>query len=330
MRIYYITSGYRRPIDILDNALIKALLGAGYHTDYFLLNRKPTAHLLPDIRRCSPDLVITICGPKSHLPVALVSQIKAMGIPTAAWFVDDPYTIDYALEVAAAYDYVFTIDSGCIPFYQARGCRHVHHLPLGTDTDIFRPYAVHPTYNTDVCFIGTGYDNRIAFMKELLQSVDRQVRVQLIGHFWDRADWSKGCAPIIRSKWINFTETPRYYNGAKIVLNIHRSESDTYLDKNHTGAPAHSINNRTFDIAACRAFQLIDFRSDLSHYYEPDVDVGCFESPREGAELIQRYLHDTEVRQIMAQRAYERTVHNCTFRHRIESMLSVIVPAGRC
>ncbi|WP_195576046.1 CgeB family protein [Paenibacillus sp. 1001270B_150601_E10] len=324
MKLYYITSGYRRPIDILDNALIKALIASGYEIEFFLTNRRPITELIPDIKKHAPDLVITLCGPKSHLPVSIIHGIRSLGLRTAVWFVDDPYAIDNALEVAAAYDYVFTIDSGCIPYYEASGCKQVFHLPLGTDLDIFRPYAVHPSYATDVCFIGTGYKNRLETMQEMLAYIQEPIRVHLIGHFWEHVDWSQGVRPKLRSKWINFTETPRYFNGAKIVLNLHRSEDDRYLDKNRTGAPAHSINNRTFDISGCRAFQLIDYRSDLASYYEPDKEIVGFHTPKQGAELILNYLHQDGARLDIAERAYRRTINEHTFLHRIASMMSIL------
>lgn len=324
MKLFYITSGYRRPIDILDNALIKALISAGYDTTFFLTNRRPLTELIPAIRDHAPDLVITLCGPKSHLPITIVHQIRSLGFHTAVWFVDDPYAIDNALEVAVAYDTIFTIDSGCIPYYKAHGCKEVFHLPLGTDLDIFKPYPVHPSYSTDVCFIGTGYKNRLDTMQEMLHYLPPSTRVHLIGHFWEHVDWSRGVRPQLRSKWINFTETPRYFNGAKIVLNLHRSEDDRYLDKNRTGAPAHSINNRTFDISACQAFQLIDYRADLSTYYEPDKEIVSFQSPKEGAELIMHYLNQQEEREAIAARAIARTQKEHTFLHRVNRLMSTL------
>lgn len=322
MKLYYITSGYRRPIDILDNALLKALSATSHTFDYFMLNREPLSLLLPRIQSFGPDMVITLCGPRSHIPVQVISELRRLGIITVIWFADDPYAIDNSLSVASAYDAVFTIDSACIPFYISNGCDKVFHLPLGTDTNIFRPYAVHPSYHSDVCFIGTGYDNRLRFFKEMLRYLDRNIHVRLIGHFWEHVDWSQGCVPLIRSKWINFSETPRYFNGAKIVLNIHRSEDDTYIDKNHAGAPAHSINNRTYDIAACNAFQLVDFRVDLPASYEPQAEIISFESPKESADQIHQYLHDAEARQRIAARAYERTMNCHTFSHRLHRMMT--------
>lgn len=322
MKLYYITSGYRRPIDILDNALLKALSSTSHEVEYFMLNRESIGSLLPRIQAFQPDIMITLCGPKSHIPIHLISHIRRLGILTVVWFADDPYAIDNALSVASAYDAVFTIDSGCIPFYTSRNCHKVYHLPLGTDTNIFRPYPVHPSYHSDVCFIGTGYDNRLRFFKEMLSYVDQDVHVRLIGHFWDHVDWSGGCVPHIRTKWVNFTETPRYLNGANIVLNIHRSEDDTYIDKNRTGAPAHSINNRTYDIAACRAFQLVDYRVDLPASYELQTEMISFESPKEAADQIHHYLQDIQIRQHIADQAYERTLNCHTFSHRLHRMMT--------
>lgn len=125
-------------------------------------------------------------------------------------------------------------------------------------------------------------------------------------------------------KWVNFSETPRYFNGASIVLNLHRSEDDPLLDKNRSGAPGHSINNRTFDIAACRAFQLTDYRPDLPLFYRPEEEIVCFDSPKECAELIHRYLHDRPARNEIADRAYRRTLAGHTFADRLDAMLSLI------
>lgn len=322
MRLYYIASGYRRPIDILDNALMKALYGQCHESKIFLLNRAPLQQLLPDIREFRPDFVLTICGPRSFLPVEQVRSIRRMGIPIGVWFVDDPYAIDNALQVAAEYDIIFTIDSGCVPYYERHGCKRVHHLPLGTDTDIFRPFNAHPSYESDICFIGTGYDNRLRMMQQMLKELDPNLHVKLVGHFWDTVNWSGGCIPHLRTKWVNFSETPRYYNGAKLVLNIHRSEDDTLIDKNKTGAPGHTINNRTFDIAACRRAQIIDYRPDLHMFYEPGEELLCFESPKECAELIHKYLYEDAKRSSIASQGYERTRAEHTFAKRLAHLLS--------
>ncbi|KJB86329.1 hypothetical protein AZ66_19390 [Paenibacillus sp. E194] len=322
MRLYYIASGYRRPIDILDNALMKALYGQCHESKIFLLNRAPLQQLLPDICEFRPEFVLTICGPRSFLPVDQVRSIRRMGIPIGVWFVDDPYAIDNALQVAAEYDIIFTIDSGCVPYYERHGCKRVHHLPLGTDTDIFRPFNAHPSYESDICFIGTGYDNRLRMMQQMLKELDSGLHVKLVGHFWDTVNWSGGCIPHLRTKWVNFSETPRYYNGAKLVLNIHRSEDDTLIDKNKTGAPGHTINNRTFDIAACRRAQIIDYRPDLHMFYEPGAELLCFESPKECAELIHTYLYEDAKRSSIASQGYERTRAEHTFAKRLEHLLS--------
>ncbi|TQR44842.1 CgeB family protein [Paenibacillus popilliae] len=322
MRLYYIASGYRRPIDILDNALMKALYGQCHESKIFLLNRAPFQQLLPDIREFRPEFVLTICGPRSFLPVDQVRSIRRMGIPIGVWFVDDPYAIDNALQVAAEYDIIFTIDSGCVPYYERHGCKRVHHLPLGTDTDIFRPFNAHPSYESDICFIGTGYDNRLRMMQQMLKELDPGLHVKLVGHFWDTVNWSGGCIPHLRTKWVNFSETPRYYNGAKLVLNIHRSEDDTLIDKNKTGAPGYTINNRTFDIAACRRAQIIDYRPDLHMFYEPGEELLCFESPKECAELIHTYLYEDAKRSSIASQGYERTRAEHTFAKRLEHLLS--------
>lgn len=317
MKLFYITSGFRRPIDMIDNGIIKALLHRNELSSVFQLNRMDVKRLLAEVKNFSPDIVLTLCGPKSYLPIEMVRGIRKMRVPVAVWFVDDPYAIDNALEVATEYDYVFSIDSGCVPYYQEKGCERVYHLPLGTDPDIFNPFQVHPTYHSDICFVGTGYKNRLHFFDELFANLSH-VRVNLVGHFWEQLTIPHSCDVKLRRKWINSHEAARYYNGAKIVLNIHRSHDDPLIGKNQSGAPGFSINNRTFDITACRSFQLIDYRPDLELFFRPVEEIDFFESPKECADKIQRYLLDSNLREQMTEKAFRRTLENHTFLQRLE------------
>ncbi|MFD2879981.1 hypothetical protein ACFTAO_34770 [Paenibacillus rhizoplanae] len=59
--------------------------------------------------------------------------------------------------------------------------------------------------------------------------------------------------------WVQPETAAKFYNGAKIVLNIHRPSAEKY-NRNQSGIIATSINNRTFDAASCEAFQLTDYK----------------------------------------------------------------------
>lgn len=99
------------------------------------------ATMLADAEAQRPDLVLVMNGlhvfPADHLEQ--VQQIRALGIRTAIWFVDDPYFTEDTALICQSYDVVFTHEISCLPFYRDQGVTRVHYLPLAASTRIFIP-----------------------------------------------------------------------------------------------------------------------------------------------------------------------------------------------
>ena len=71
-----------------------------------------------------------------------------------------------------------------------------------------------------------------------------------------------------------------FYNGANIVLNTHRP-FNLKQNQNRLGIEGKTINNRTFDVAACGSFQLIEFKEDLPNHFIEDEEMVSFRSDQE-------------------------------------------------
>ena len=61
-----------------------------------------------------------------------------------------------------------------------------------------------------------------------------------------------------------------------------------------------AVNQRVFDVPACRAFVLTDERRQLERLFEPGREVAVYHGAEELAELAARYLADPEARQAMS------------------------------
>lgn len=136
-------------------------------SSYFLLGEIKTAcerlgvpHLLVDLnarevtaerfvtlirKACAdfrPDVVLTV----NHLGVdregVLYALLREMGLPLVSWFVDNP---EFILPIFPKPDpdltLVLTWDADSLEAVRAHGFRHVFWLPLGADTERFRPGA---------------------------------------------------------------------------------------------------------------------------------------------------------------------------------------------
>lgn len=279
------------------------------------------------VRECRPDLVLVMNGlhvfPENHLEQ--VDRIRAMGVRTAVCFADDPYFTQDTAAIAPHYDYVFTHEIGCVDWYRSIGCANVHYLPLAASVSRYRPAHVDPRYRSDVCFIGTAFENRAAFIDKIARFLSG-LRVVIAGGLWDaRLTRYALLAGQIRLGYTPAEECARYYAGAKIVLNVHRHTAEP---KNTAGLPGRSVNPRTFEIAGCGTLQLTDVREDLPLHYAPGEEIAVFSSPGEARERIRYYLNHESERRKIAWNALMRTRRDHTYAHRLDRLLGTVFGDG--
>ncbi|WP_409341803.1 glycosyltransferase [Paenibacillus sp. MBLB4367] len=277
------------------------------------------------IAQLRPDLVLVLNG--IHLigpPV--VDAIRALGIPVAVWFVDDPYFTDKSAAIARHFDYVFTHEISCVPFYRKLGCQHVHHLPLAASRNIFHPRQVPIHFRKEISFIGTGFWNRIRTFDQIAPYLARKNSF-LAGGLWRRLRHYRKLAPKIAA-WTDLAETVNYYAGSKIVINIHRSHDDALHNRNSRRLPGLSVNPRTFEIAACGTLQITDIRSDLTNFYTPGHDIETFSTPGELIAKIEHYLRYEDQRRAIAARALHRTLAEHSYRRRLYTLLVTTMGTG--
>lgn len=103
---------------------------------------------------------------------------------------------------------------------------------------------------------------------------------------------------------------------------MHRSPQDQTLNCNSLQINAHSINNRTFEIANSRAFQLTDVRPNLEKYYILSNEIEIFHSPTDFVTKSEYYLKHEKERGKVATNAYKRTLREHTYDHRVRQLLN--------
>jgi spore maturation protein CgeB len=276
-----------------------------------------------------PDLVLVMNGIHSFPPEhsEAILRIREQGIRTAVWFADDPYFSDDSAGIAGHYDYVFTHERGCVPFYRELGCGEVHYLPLAVHPGLYRPMAVERSYHSDICFIGTAFPNRIRLIDRLARFLSGR-KVILIGALWHRLRRRDLLSSALRAEWVPPGEAAKYYSGAKIVINHHRDPFHAAHNRNSRNLPAESINPRTFEISACGTLQLTDIRGDLLDHYTPGLQLDTYASAAELRERLEHYLHREEERRLLALRGLRRTLRDHTYSRRLKQLLDIIFPSG--
>jgi spore maturation protein CgeB len=316
MRILYVATGLGfGPYLSIDSSIYRTLQEMALEVSII----GPTGNILDMALSFRPDLVLVCYG--VYLPVHVMDAVRSLGFKTAVWFTDDPFFSDDMQHIAPHYDYVFTMELNCVSFYQSLGCPHVYYLPLGMDPGFYHPKPVDPYYHSDICFIGTGFQNRVHFFEQIAPYLATQNTI-IVGQGWERMHNHHILQPKIRpNSFMLPEELASYYNGAKIVINIHRNFIDTEINRNSRMIPSLSVNPRTFEISGCRTLQLTDVRYDLARIYSPGMELATYESPGEMIDKINHFLANEGERQAIANAGLSRTLQEHTYRHRLSLLL---------
>ncbi|MBB6445215.1 CgeB family protein [Bacillus benzoevorans] len=322
MKILFITSGYDGIYEHFETWIVNEL---EKKHEVKVLQHKTNLNIFHSlINTFQPDAAITLVGFK--LPIRLLNALQNSRIKTAIWFTEDPYYIDQTSMLAEYFNYIFTIDSAAMDFYKENGHKHVFQLSLATEPQIFQPKGIHETYRSDICMVGFPYPERITFIQYLLQNTNYQI--QVVGK------WKKALALFqrhpqlrIHEGWVEPSKVADFYNSASIVLNTHRP-FNLKQNQNRLGIVGKNINNRTFDAAACAAFQLIEFKEELPKHFKEKQEIISFKNNQELLEKLNYYLVHENERQRIAENARKRVLLEHTFAKRLDKMIHIMTTTG--
>ncbi|WP_241243148.1 CgeB family protein [Paenibacillus whitsoniae] len=327
-RVLYVTSGKSYPYEPIDLAvinslrpLVQELIIGNTEGDRSRIGQ-PNASVEALAARHRPDMMLVLDG--VNLGLDVVQRLRHMGIRTAVWLTDDPYYTDITAAFGRYYDFIFTMEINCVQFYRDMGCPQVHYVPLAFQPEMFRPKPVSTSVMRDICFIGSAYWNRVVWFDKLAPFLASK-RVLISGIWWDRLRQYRLLAPQIQlGTWMPPDQTADFYNGAKIVINMHRASDDESYNNNSRRIAGASPNPRTFEISGCGVLQLTDVRSDLASFYTPGYDIETYASPEELMHKLNHYLQHEEERNRIALRGLYRTMRDHTYANRLVSILSIV------
>ncbi len=263
-----------------------------------------------------PDLVLALAQAPLSLPI--LQHLRRKKFLTAMWFVENYRHLTYWQQVAGGYDHWFVIQKGtCEEALRRAGASHVTYLPLAAEPSVHRPVALsegeRAEFGADVSFVGAGYANRRAMFPRLAKG---EWTFKLWGNEWDGA---ADLAGVLQRQGARIdTETSvKVFNATKVNLNVHSFTGDG-LDPE-----GDFVNPRTFELAACGAFQLVDQRRLLPEIFTSD-EIVAFGHPDELPALIRTWLREPEARAAMAQAARRRLLNEHTYVHRMRDLLAGI------
>ena len=268
--------------------------------------------ILAKVETFEPDLVLAMAqAPLNH---QALKRLRRDGVTTAMWFVEDHRLFTYWKSFAPFYDIFAVIQKE--PFLsdlKAIGQPNGLYLPLAALPGFHHPMELTPMerrkFGSDISFMGAGYPNRRVAFREL---VSRDFK--LWGTDWDG---DHVLEPLVQMQGARVSpeECVKIFNATRINLNLHSS-----IQAEELVTLGDFVNPRTFELAACGAFQLVDQRTLLEEAFADD-ELATFTSMAELLEKIDYYLERPEECQAIAGRARARALKDHTYHARLETLL---------
>lgn len=318
LRLLYISSGVGWPFCWVDDAIAHAIKESDIDAHYLNFNGN-YRQMSNFIDRHKPRAILTMNS--TAVGTSFYSQLRSKGFHTVLWATDDPYDSDSSVARARLFSSIITVDKGCLQAYKSLGCKRVFYVPLGADTLNFYSQAVEDKYKSDICILGTGFDVRVKALDHMANYLNSK-NTKIVGQRWELK--SEELARRVIHGIVTPAEAAKYYNGAKIVLNIHRAFDCKYMDKNSRKLPAYSPNNRLFDIAACGAFQIISVRRDIGSYLINRKECGIAKDSNEIISLCQHYLNHPQEREQQAKMAQSKVLASHKMSDRIKIIQEIL------
>jgi len=261
---------------------------------------------------------ILICMAQAPISPRVLTELRRRGVITVLWFVEDYLRFTYWRELAQFFDFIFTIQKGeCLSAIKKAGAGEVHYLPTACDPYLHVPMNLtaeeREKWGSPISFVGAGYHNRQQMFASLAHYPFR---------IWG-SEWPL-CKPFDRlvqeeSRRIAPEEYIKIFNATAVNLNLHSS-----MERDGVDPSGDFLNPRTFELASCGAFQLVDERVLLSEAFEVGSEIVTFKDLPELREKIDYYLAHPEEREVINRRARARVLKDHTYDKRLEEMLSII------
>jgi len=262
-----------------------------------------------------PDLVLAMA--QAPMTRQVLKRLRQANIPSVMWFVEDFRLFTYWESYAAHYDAFAVIQKEpLLEKLQEVGQKNGLYLPLAADPEFHKPLTLSPAekrvFGGEVAFLGAGYPNRRAAFKELMG-----MGLKIWGSDWEGDEM---LAPLVQrsGERISSEDSVKIFGATAVNLNLHSSVSGTQLVPE-----GDFVNPRTFELAMCGAFQLVDQRGLLPELFAPD-ELATFTTMDELKEGVRRFLAAPEERAQYARKARERALKDHTYQARMRTLLAFL------
>lgn len=205
-----------------------------------------------------------ICLDAQRINIQLLRRVRPAFRTMILWTFEDPFMRDFNVDNAALFDFVFTNDPSCVPYYKGKG----YYLPLAAIRSIHeRKVLNQAALDYDIFFAGTMWPNRVKTLRHVIASFpDARFKLICPGNEYlpplpaDLASLAIQ-RPVSHEAFIDFA------NASAVTLTMFRDYA-SHGDVSQATAPGP----RFYELALAGAAQVVEAPETMDAAYFHDVD----------------------------------------------------------
>jgi spore maturation protein CgeB len=255
-------------------------------------------------------------------------HIKSIVIAT-----EDPHSFDPMKHKLQKINYYFSNERS---IGESKKFKNTYYCPTAGDTQecgrIPRDF-LDEKYKSDILFLGAIYPNRRKLLESIIPFIEEnKLSLKICGHVHYMPKSSPLWKYVYDARTIPHIETVKYYNGAKIVLNMLRDTTWNPRTKsgknphNRSKFTADSLNPRAYEVPLCQSFMLLEDNRIEAKEVFTDTEVGFFSNEESLIERLQYFMFGKGKPKIndMIIKAYNKVSTKHTYLHRMLYVKSIL------
>ncbi len=251
----------------------------------------------------TPDLIVIFKG--QYIFTRTLSRIKGESKAKLINInADDPFNNNrgassrHVRSAVTSFDCYFIWSKEITIKLAKAGAKKVKYLPFAFDPDICYPQSSggsnEADFAHDLVFVGNWDITR----ERWLSCISDFDLVLWGSDYWLRRCKNKNLTKLWRGREARNEEMAKAFTFAKISLNILRDQNKG------------SINMRTFEAPACKAFVIAERSAEQQSFFTEDKEAVYFSSPQELQDKIRYYLKNESKRVNIAEAGYNRAINS--------------------
>ena len=280
--------------------------------------RGDNIRLLKGVEEFKPDLLLVIKG-EVFLPETLHIAKTFVPGPIVEWCGDNPFWFPNIVGSLNIYDWFLLTDGHYTSDIEKQGARNVQVLAHAADPAVYSAEDTEHVCGAEVIFVGDsrhvmGHLPENWHRVEILEAVARTgVDLAIFGRGWETLPPEYKVRNCLRGQTLLPAQrVAAAYRASKIVLNVHHPQI------------VDGCNMRTFEAAACGAFQLVDDRPSLHELFDPPNDLITYSNVGELTDLVRHYIERPKERQTVAAKSHKRVLREHTYEKRLTEMIELV------